>query len=498
MKSLPALRFLLALAGLFLAHLPLLAQRGPAPAPILVAEPLHPSGIYGAGEKVSWTITLAPGATPPAGDFTYTVKTNNSAIIKTGSFNFASGSVTLEVVQNDPAMLYVQITPPPAPPTPAPEGNAALPAAPAPTTGANGTLPAATTPTPAASAAPSAPPTAARGGGRGRGGRGGGNPRLAAAIAPEKIGLAVPRPADFDTFWDGKLAELAKIPINPALTSVPASKDGIELFTVKLDSVGSHVQGYLAKPAREGKFPALIMYQWAGVYSLETQTLASVKDRAAEGWLVFNVDSHDIAPNEGQAEHPELGGYQAQGNTDREISYFLRMYLRDARAVDYIKTRTDWDGKTIVFQGTSMGGQQSLATAGLRSGDVTAVIINVPSGADSNGNLHGRTAGYPNWPSNNPEIMKTGLYFDTVNFAARIKAPVIAAIGFLDTTSPPVGIFAALNQIPGPKEAISMIESDHNHITPEKQGAWNERSKEVRDALLTTGTFKVVEPFAKP
>jgi hypothetical protein len=29
---------------------------------------------------------------------------------------------------------------------------------------------------------------------------------------------------------------------------------------------------------------------------------------------------------------------------------------------------------------------------------VTAVIVNEPSGADSNGNLHGRKAGYPNWP----------------------------------------------------------------------------------------------------
>jgi cephalosporin-C deacetylase len=473
MKSLPAFRPLLALAlaSLFVAHLPLHAQRGPAPAPLLVAEPVRATGIYATGEKVSWTIAPAPGATLPAGDFTYTVKTNNAATIKSGSFDFASGkTATIDVVQNEPAMLYVQITPPapaPAPATAAPEGNAA-------------------------------PPAAARGGGRGRGGRGGGGFRVAAAVSPEKIPPAVPRPADFDAFWDGKLAELAKIPINPALTSVPANKDGIELFTVKLDSVGSNVQGYLAKPARPGKFPALIMYQWAGVYSLETQTLASVKDRAAEGWLVFNVNSHDIAVSEAQAQHPELANYQALGNTNRETSYFLRMYLRDARAVDYIKTRTDWDGKTIVFQGTSMGGQQSLATAALRPDDVDAVIINVPSGADSNGNLHGRTAGYPNWPSNNPEIMNTALYFDTVNFASRIKAPVVAAIGFLDTTSPPVGIFAALNQIPGRKEAISMVESDHNHITPEKQGAWNERSKEVRDSLLKTGTFKVVEPFAKP
>src|SRR5262245_24608937 len=113
MKLTDAPRFLLALAGLFVAHLPLLAQRGPAPAPLLVAEPLRASGLYATGEKASWTIAPAPGATLPAGDFTYTVKTNNAATIKSGTFNFASAkTATIDVVQNEPAMLYVQITPP--------------------------------------------------------------------------------------------------------------------------------------------------------------------------------------------------------------------------------------------------------------------------------------------------------------------------------------------------------------------------------------------------
>ena len=135
-----------------------------------------------------------------------------------------------------------------------------------------------------------------------------------------------------------------------------------------------------------------------------------------------------------------------------------------------------------------MGGQQSLVTAGLNP-KVTAVLVNEPSGADSNGELHGRRAGYPNWPSNNPKIMETALYFDTVNFASRINAPTAAAMGFIDTTAPPVGIWTALDQIPGPHEAIPMIESDHNNITPQKQGAWDSRWKEVLGIILKGGTF---------
>ena len=54
------------------------------------------------------------------------------------------------------------------------------------------------------------------------------------------------------------------------------------------------------------------------------------------------------------------------------------MYLRDSRALDYLLTRPDWDGKTIVLTGGSMGGQQSLALAGLRPEKISAVLVCVP------------------------------------------------------------------------------------------------------------------------
>jgi cephalosporin-C deacetylase-like acetyl esterase len=264
----------------------------------------------------------------------------------------------------------------------------------------------------------------------------------------------------------------------------------VELSTVQLNAVGSRVHGYLAKPIKLGKFPALVIFQYAGVYALEPNT---VTDRAAEGWLAFDVDSHDMLPNQSAGVPPN---YQAMGNANRETAYFLFMYLRDARAVDYICSRPDWDGQTLVLMGTSMGGQQTLVIAGIRP-QVSAVIVNEPSGADMNGELHGRQSGYPNWPSKDPRAMATAPYFDVVNFASRIKAPVLAAIGFIDTTCPPAGIWTALNQIPGPKEVVPMIESDHNNKTPDKQGAFNSRSKEVLDILLHGGTFQPNEEFTR-
>ena len=115
--------------------------------------------------------------------------------------------------------------------------------------------------------------------------------------------------------------------------------------------------------------------------------------------------------------------------------------------LDYLLTRPDWDGRTIVLTGGSIGGQQSLALAGLRPEKISAVLVCVPAGADTNGNLHGRRAGYPDWASDSADVMRTSLYFDTVNFASRIKAPVMAGIGFIDTISPPAGIWTMLDRV---------------------------------------------------
>jgi cephalosporin-C deacetylase-like acetyl esterase len=113
----------------------------------------------------------------------------------------------------------------------------------------------------------------------------------------------------------------------------------------------------------------------------------------------------------------------------------------------------------------------------------------VPAGADSNGDLHSRKAGYPNWPSDQPDVMQTALYFDTVNFAARIKAPVMAGFGFIDTIAPPAGVWTALNQITGPKEPLPMIESEHDNLTPLQGRACPARTNDILDQMAAGGDF---------
>ena len=431
------------------------AQRAPVQQQ-LAFTPYHASGIYEIGETVGWTVT--PGPVDPTYAYKWTVRRNNAVVLKEGKLDLSSGKDKIEIAGDEPEMIYVAIEPVAklAADSTAPDAAAATPAAPGRgfSTGFVG----------------------------GNTGRNNGLYAVGAAVAPTKIGLATPRPADFASFWSDKLAAQAKVPINAALTPAQTDIPGVELNAFALDALGSKSQGYIAWPVTEGKFPALVLLQYAGVYALNAR---SVAQRAAEGWLVIDVDSHDKLPSDPSGNAPR--NYPEVGNTDREKSYFLNMYLRDSRALDYLMARPDWDGKTIVLMGTSMGGQQSLVLAGLRPEKITAVLVCVPSGADTNGDLHGRKAGYPNWPSNDPDVMKTALYFDPVNFASHIKAPVLAAMGFIDTTSPPAGVWTALNQIPVPKEPMPMIESEHNNLTPQKEQNWDARSKELLGILLNGG-----------
>ncbi len=460
----PSPRFL---SAYLLAATFALAQRG-APIPQQLAfTPYHASGIYKLGETVGWTVT--PGPVPPAYAYKWTIRRNNAVVLEEGKLDLATGKDKIEIAGDQPEMLYVAVEAYAnlAPDTPAPN------AAPAPQTAQAAQ---------AAGPGPGRAPAPAFTGGNT--GRNNGLYAVGAAVAPEKLGLSTPRPDDFDAFWDGKLAAQARIPINAVLTKVDTDVPGVELNMFVLDALGSQAHGYVAKPAKEGKFPALIQLQYAGVYALNARAAAQ---RAAEGWLMINVDSHDKLPSDPSGNIPR--GYQAVGNTDRETSYFLNMYLRDSRALDYLLTRPDWDGKTIVLTGGSMGGQQSLVLAGLRPDKITAALVCVPAGADTNADLHGRKAGYPNWPSDNADAMQTALYFDTVNFAARIKAPVMAGMGFIDTISPPAGVWTALNQIPGPKEPLPMIESEHDNLTPQMGRACPARTRELLDLLVNGGEF---------
>jgi cephalosporin-C deacetylase-like acetyl esterase len=82
-------------------------------------------------------------------------------------------------------------------------------------------------------------------------------------------------------------------------------------------------------------------------------------------------------------------------------------------------------------------------------------------------------------------VRETARYFDAANFASRITARALVAMGFIDEIAAPTGIWAVFNQIKGPKEAAPMIDAPHNNLaTPAQLRPFTARSAAWLDALV--------------
>ncbi len=304
----------------------------------------------------------------------------------------------------------------------------------------------------------------------------------AAAVSPEMIQPSLPPPEDFDEFWKSQRSRLASVPATAELTPVKSGDTTVEAFDVQVMCLGpAPVSGYLARPkgAAAKSLPAVLWVHGAGVRS---SVLRQAVAGAQEGLLSFDVNAHGI-PNVRPVEFyrelaaGRLKNYRHDGRDSRETSYFLGMYLRLMRAMDFLTAQPEWDGKTLIVCGHSQGGGQSLVAAGLDE-RVTAIAVGVPAMCDHSGRAANRINGWPKLvPTDHAgkpdeKILQASRYFDAVNFAARTDADALMSIGFIDAVCPPTTNFAAHNQLRGRKKTLERPRM--GHAAPQ----------EIKDAFL--------------
>ncbi len=291
-----------------------------------------------------------------------------------------------------------------------------------------------------------------------------------AAVSPLEIKPSMPAPADFDAFWAAKKKQVAAVPINARLTAVASQREGVEAFDLQADCVGATVSGYYARPAgaKPRSLPAILTVHGAGV---TTSSLGGPVGWAKEGALALDINAHGLPNGRPKAFYDalatgELREYRTRGRESRDTVYFLGMFQRLIRAIDFLTSQPEWDGKTVVVSGSSQGGFQAIVAAGLDP-RVSFFAAGVPAGCDHTGAIVGRIAGWPKFiptgekPS--PAVVEAVRYYDCVNFAARAKAPGVFTIGFIDTTCPPTSVYAAYNALKTPKEIHHDIAAGHTN-----------------------------------
>ena len=301
---------------------------------------------------------------------------------------------------------------------------------------------------------------------------------VSVAYDPHAIQPTTTEPEDFDDFWAAQKAELARIALDTRLESI-ASSEVYHLWKISLANIDdTRVYGYLARPTKtSGSLPALLTLQnhGGGAWSVPPEW---VTDPASKGFIALAINTHDVENGMDEAYYAglnqgPLASYTLRGFMDRDTYYFKAVFMRLVRAIDYLTSQSDWDGKSMILTGRSQGGGLSLVGAGLDS-RTTGVVCAVPALCEHGGHKFGRPASWPRFVPNDEHdyghdpqaqtadghgpvsemVYQVSRYYDAVNFARKITCPTTICLGLVDTCVPPTTVFSAYNVLQCSKQII--------------------------------------------
>lgn len=301
------------------------------------------------------------------------------------------------------------------------------------------------------------------------------------------------RPADFDSYWASCRAKLDEVPLDPKTTEVevPAALRGkVRCYSVEVGCLGvTPVTGYLAVPvdAAPASLPAYVGYQ-SMVWNDASRGRAI--EMASKGVLALYVSWHGLPTGRAQKDYqewsrtwfPEAG---RAGDTDRDTWFGHNMYLKVMRALDYIKSRPEWNRGELVASGGSLGGIQAITAAALDR-DVTIAVVSVPSACEYNGHKQGRDAagryrgeeGIARLEAD-PRRAVTLAYHDGVNFAPLIQCDIYVCTGFADELCTPSSVFAFYNALPATTRKLMSTSPTTGHYGTTRNTAGDDRLSEI-------------------
>jgi cephalosporin-C deacetylase len=270
-----------------------------------------------------------------------------------------------------------------------------------------------------------------------------------AGVEPAKL-HSVPEPKDFDAWWTAQKALLAKVPLEVIEQKpVPEQRADVETFDVKIACAGGMpVSGYLSKTKnlQPRSAVARVSFQGYGVSPASRQDEWAGK--FGKPVIALNINAHGIENGLPREDYVALSKARLKGyafdpeqNAKPETAYYYGMALRVLRALEFVKSLPEWDGKTLIVEGGSQGGFQALLAASLDPA-VTRCVAVKPWACDLGGITLGRLKGW------RPDYTPALGYFDPVNHAKRIRCETRIVSGLGDYVCPPSGISVLYNNLP--------------------------------------------------
>jgi cephalosporin-C deacetylase-like acetyl esterase len=284
------------------------------------------------------------------------------------------------------------------------------------------------------------------------------------AYDEDKLKPVTEDPKDFDSFWTGAIAEARKTPLDATAKLLPdrcTSDRNVYEVSFQNERRGSRMYGILCVPAKEGRYPAVLQVPGAGVRPYSGANYG-------EGVITLEIGIHGIPVTLPQVVYNNLASgalsnYWTYNINDRDASYYKRVYLGCIRAVDFIFSLPEFDGKNVGVAGSSQGGALSIVTAALDP-RIRFLAPTHPALCDHAGFLKKRAGGWPHYFYRNqpkPGELEALAYYDVVNFARRLKVPGLYTWGFNDDVCPPTSMHAAYNVITAPKMFKPFLDTGH-------------------------------------
>jgi cephalosporin-C deacetylase len=260
----------------------------------------------------------------------------------------------------------------------------------------------------------------------------------------------VRKPPDFDTFWQGVMEQAATIPLDAEIVRDPLrSTEDVTVYQVFYTSL-DHVRiasWYCVPSQRNGALPAILNppgYKSDPVIP---------KDWARKGYATLAVAPRGKVRSNSQF-NPGYPGLLTYGIVDRN-SYSYRGFFADTwRGVDFLSSRSEVDPQSIGVTGNSQGGGLTITTAAMRP-EIRAAAAGAPYLCGFIDAI-ALTDSYPYqeindylrlYPERRDEVEWTLAYFDGINFADRVRCPIILNIGLRDNVCPPETGYSVFNAI---------------------------------------------------
>lgn len=274
-------------------------------------------------------------------------------------------------------------------------------------------------------------------------------------------------PDDFDTFWQGTLAEARRHPLKTIYEPIDLGLRTIDTYDVTFNGYGQQpVKAWLMVPTgTQEPLPCVVEYiGYGGGRGFPTDWLVwsaagyshLVVDTRGQGSAWQQGDTPDPEPD---GSNPHYPGFMTRGVLNPNTYYYRRVFTDAVRAIDAAKTHPAVDDDRIAATGVSQGGGTTIAVAGLEPG-VSVVMPDVPflchyqrATEITDASPYSEISRYCQIHRDKVEtVFDTLSYFDGVNFSTRSRARALFSVGLMDLTCPPSTVFAAYNHFAGPKD----------------------------------------------